>query len=67
MTMTDELRVLSLINDNNVPNKVQEHLFAGEFRAEYDNVVIKSVDKDGYERSITYNNVVIESEVIAVC
>ena len=63
MTMTDELRLLSLINDNNVANKIQEHLFAGEFKAEFDSVTIKSVDKDGYERSLTYDNVVIKSEI----
>ena len=61
--MIDELKILSLINDQNTPNKVVEHLFAGEFEAQFDSVTINYNDSNGFNRSLTYDNVVIKTEL----
>ena len=61
--MTDALKIISLVNDQNVPTKVVEHLFSGEFEATYDSITINYNDSEGYERQLTYNNVVIKSEL----
>ena len=61
--MTDALKIISLINDQNIPSNVVEHLFAGEFKADYDSVAISYYDSEGYERTLNYDNVVIKSRI----
>ena len=61
--MTDALKIVSLVNDQNTPTKVTENLFSGEFEATYDIVNISYNDSEGYERQLTFNNVVIKSEL----
>ena len=61
--MTDALKIISLINDQNVATNVIEHLFAGEFKADYDSITIEYSDAEGYTRILTYDNVVIKSRI----
>ena len=51
-TMTDALKIISLVNDQNTPSNVVENMFAGEFKATYDVANIRYYDSEGMKEHL---------------